>query len=117
MRNCVTPKQRPVTRHAGQRGSVFAAGQDVEGVDGEGHSRVGRIHHGLPRLSDAVDVVRGEALVGLARLRDEGAIDFIVEALRSPHVLELVFEAGEELLTVYPDNSRLKAALANWRPD
>jgi HEAT repeat protein len=69
------------------------------------------------RLSDADEVVRGEALVGLARLRDEGAIDFVVEALRSPNVLELVFEAGEELLSGYPDDSRLKAALANWRTD
>jgi HEAT repeat protein len=67
------------------------------------------------RLSDADEEVRGEAMVGLARRRDTGVIDRVAEALQSPNPLQLVFDAADQLLSAYPDDSRLTTALAKWR--
>jgi len=69
------------------------------------------------RLADADEEIRGEALVGLARRRDTGVIDCVAEALQSSNPLQLVFDAADELLSAYPDDSRVKTALAKWRAD
>ena len=59
----------PVTRYAGQQlgqgGAVVAAGEQVEGVDGQRHGRVVGAAYGFPGLGDPVDVPSpGQRLVG-----------------------------------------------------
>lgn len=67
-------------------------------------------------LADADGEIRGEAMVGLARRGDCDVIDRIVEALQVPEASRLVFDAADEILGRYPQESRISAALARWSP-
>jgi HEAT repeat protein len=67
------------------------------------------------RLMDADDDVRGEAMVGLARRRDAAVIDYVVEALGSHDPSRHVFDAADEILDAWPNEGRVKTALAKWR--
>ncbi len=49
------------------------------------------------RLSDSDNIVRGEALKGLARRRDERAVEATIEELRGPDPHEYAVEAAGEL--------------------
>jgi HEAT repeat protein len=69
------------------------------------------------RLRDSDDEVRGEAMVGLARRADATVIDCVAEALESVDPGQLVFDAADEILEKYPDESRIRTALAKWRTE
>jgi HEAT repeat protein len=68
------------------------------------------------RISDARAETRGEALVGLARRKDDRAVEPLIRELRSESVGQLVLEAAETM-----GDSRLCSALARlkseWRAD
>lgn len=69
------------------------------------------------RLVDADEEVRGEAMVGLARRRDVGVIDYVAEALKGSNPGQLVFDAAEEILAAWPGEARIKSALEKWRTE
>jgi HEAT repeat protein len=69
------------------------------------------------RLRDTDDEVRGEAMVGLARRGDTTVIDCVAEALESPDPGQLIFDAADEILEKYPDESRISTAVAKWRTE
>jgi HEAT repeat protein len=67
------------------------------------------------RLRDSDNDVRGEAMVGLARRGDTTVIGCIAEALESADPSQLVFDAADEILATYPEESRIRTALGKWR--
>jgi HEAT repeat protein len=69
------------------------------------------------RLCDSDNEVRGEAMVGLARRADTTVIDCVAEALESLDPGQLVFDAADEILATYPNESRIRTALAKWRAE
>ena len=89
--------------------ATFAIGSQC-GADGL------HVRHALTeRLADSSEEIRGEAMVGLARRRDASVVDDVARALNSPMPGQLVFDAAEELLTAFPEDGRIRAALAKWR--
>jgi HEAT repeat protein len=67
------------------------------------------------RLSDDDEMVRCEAMVGLARRRDAGVISHVVNALDRPDPDRLVFDAADEILAAWPQQESIKKALEKWR--
>lgn len=56
-------------------------------------------------------------MVGLARRRDVGVIDYVAEALKGSNPGQLVFDAAEEILAAWPGEARIKSALEKWRTE
>jgi HEAT repeat protein len=71
----------------------------------------------VDRLADSDEEIRGEAMVGLARRRDTAVVDYVAEALGGPNPGQLVFDAAEEILSAFPEEGRIRAALARWRAE
>jgi HEAT repeat protein len=91
--------------------ATFAIGTQCD-VDGpEIREALGR------RLVDADEEVRGEAMVGLARRRAVGVVDYVAEALTGSNPSQLVFDAAKEILAAWPDEARIKTALEKWQTE
>jgi hypothetical protein len=69
----------------------------------------------MERLGDPDDDTRAEAMVGLARRGDRNVIDFVVEALGAGESGIIAIDAADEILVRYPDEMRVREALAKWR--
>lgn len=79
------------------------------------------------RLTDADDEVRGEAIGGLAKRRDERAVEAILRELEQPDVMTLAIEAAEamprreflpgleRLQTVHPEDEDILRAVIRCR--
>jgi HEAT repeat protein len=63
----------------------------------------------IERLDDSYEDARNEAIVGLARLKDERVLPALLTALDQPAVPEIVIEAGLEMLG-------LSGSAAEWTP-
>ena len=57
----------------------------------------------LSRLNDTFEDVRQEAIVGLARLKDERMLPSLVSALEQPAVADILMEAANEMLGMKDD--------------